>query len=53
MEEAILGFMYVGVDSLYILELKLNMYVEVTLLLCMLFLCWLDAKVYIMMIVCV
>ena len=44
--------MYVGVDLLCMLELKL-MYVEVTLLLCMLFLCWLDAKVYSMMVVCV
>ena len=29
------------------------MYVEVILLLCMLSLCWLDAKVYGMMVVCV
>ena len=43
---------FIGVDLLCMLELNL-MYVKVTLLLCMLFLCWLDAKVYNMMVVCV
>jgi hypothetical protein len=44
--------MYFGVDLLCMLELKL-VYVEVTLLLCILLLCWLDAKVYDTMVVCV
>ena len=41
---------FVVVEGLCTLELKL-MYFEVTLLLCMLFLYWLDAKVYSMMII--
>ena len=44
--------MYVGVDLLCMLELKLNMYVDVTLLLCMSIPCWLDVEVHSMMVVC-
>ena len=43
--------MYVNLNLLCILKLKL-MYIEVILLLCMLFLCWLDAKVYSIMVAC-
>ena len=43
---------FVVIEGLYMMKLKL-MYVEVTLLLCMLFLCWLDVKLNNLMVVCV